>query len=82
MSYTIICVTRTDDSLPNIKKDLEEFKWKMVNPISNIEFHRAECLLFSGHLLAVRRSVISPCIIQINARRRVSLVKINARFFP
>ena len=28
------------------------------------------------------RSVILPSIIQINARRRVSLVKINARFFP
>ena len=27
------------------------------------------------------RSVILPSIIQINARRRVSLVKINARFF-
>ena len=28
------------------------------------------------------RSVILPIIIQINARTRVSLVKINARFFP
>ena len=28
------------------------------------------------------RSVILPIIIQINARRRVSLVKVNARFFP
>ena len=28
------------------------------------------------------RSVILPIIIQINARRRVSLVKIDARFFP
>ena len=42
---------------------------------------RAECLLFSGHLLAVLRSVILPSIIQINARSRVSLVKINAHFF-
>ena len=44
--------------------------------------HRGECLLFSGHLLAVLRSVILPIIIQIKPRRRVSLVKINARFFP
>ena len=28
------------------------------------------------------RSVILSIIIQINVRRRVSLVKINARFFP
>ena len=28
------------------------------------------------------RSVILPSIIQISARRRVSLVKINARFIP
>ena len=46
------------------------------------KIHRVECLLFSGHLLAVLRSVILPSIIQINARSRVSLVKINARFFP
>ena len=44
--------------------------------------HRAECLLFSEHLLAVLRSVILPSIIQISAKSRVSLVKINARFFP
>ena len=44
----------------------------------NLPFmHRGECLLFSGHLLAVLISVILPSIIQINARRRVSLVKIQ-----
>ena len=33
-------------------------------------------------LMKYLRSVILPIIIQINARRRVSLVEINARFFP
>ena len=50
--------------------------------ISGCRLHRGECLLCSGRLLAVLRSVILPSIIQINARRQVSLVTINARFFP
>ena len=63
-------------------RDTGAMLYQLSYEATHWERHRGECLLFSGHLLTVLRSVILPGIIQINARRRVSLVKTNARFFP
>ena len=42
--------------------------------------HRAECLLFSGHLLAVLRSVILPSIIQITLRAESHWLRLTRVF--
>ena len=61
------------------REALSDFQKCVAQGDNTMSPHRTECLLFSGHLLAVLRSVILPSIIQINARSRVSLLKINAR---
>ena len=58
VSYTVICVTRTDDSLLNIKKDFEEFTWKMTNPTLNIEFTGKNCKPFEFFCLSISNNTM------------------------